>query len=138
MTLILHASCVAMQGRGLLILGPSGSGKSGLALQLLGLGADLVADDQTELAFEDGQLVACCPVMLRGLIEARGVGILRAPSVDSAAVHLVADLSQTETERLPPHRSMDILNARVDLVLGSSSPHFGSALLRYLIGGRQA
>lgn len=55
---ILHASCVALDGRGLLILGPSGSGKSALALELMALGADLVADDRTEIEGQGPDLVA--------------------------------------------------------------------------------
>ncbi|MDA3887407.1 MAG: serine kinase, partial [Allgaiera sp.] len=58
---ILHASCVALDGRGVLILGPSGAGKSGLALQLMALGARLVADDRTRLNPRAGRLIARAP-----------------------------------------------------------------------------
>ena len=78
---LLHASCVAISGRGVLIIGPSGSGKSALALQLMAFGASLVADDQTELTVQGGTLIARCPPTMSGLIEARGLGILRAQVV---------------------------------------------------------
>jgi HPr kinase/phosphorylase len=135
---LLHASCVAMAGRGLLILGPSGAGKSALALQLMALGARLVADDQTELALRDGALIARAPVPIRGLIEARGVGLLRAPVVEEAEVVLVADLGQREDQRLPPWRKITILGKPVDLVLRAESDHFPAALMLYLAQGRQA
>jgi HPr kinase/phosphorylase len=135
---ILHASCVASDGRGLLILGPSGAGKSGLALALLSRGALLVADDRTELTVGAGRLVARCPGQIRGMIEARGVGLLRAPTVDEAEIALVVDLGRPETERLPSRRSITILGCVVDLVLQAQNDHFPDALMLYLRHGRQA
>lgn len=137
--LILHATTVALgEDRGLLILGPSGSGKSALALQLMALGAGLVADDQTEIHQEGGALIATCPPAIRGLIEARGVGILNAPALPRARLILAVDLGQTETERLPPRRSVTITTTQLDLVHGSPSSHLPSALLCYLLHGRDA
>ena len=135
---ILHASCMAVGDRGLLILGPSGAGKSALALRLIGLGATLVADDRSELTVEGGGLVARCPAPIRGLIEARGVGLLRAPVSDSARIVLVADLGQTEDHRLPPFRKITILGCEVDLVLHPQNDHFPQGLMLYLSHGRQA
>lgn len=135
---ILHGSCVAVEGRGLLILGPSGSGKSSLALRLIGLGAALVADDRTEVSVAAGNLIARCRAPIRGLIEARGVGLLRSPALDSAVVTLVADLGQREDQRLPPFRKITILGCEVDLVLHPQNVHFPEALLLYLQHGRQA
>lgn len=137
--LILHATTVALgEDRGLLILGPSGSGKSGLALQLIALGAQLVADDRTTVHDEGGALIATCPPALRGRIEARTVGILNAPHLPRARLILAVDLGQTETERLPPRRSVTITTTPLDLVLGSASSHLPSALLCYLLHGRGA
>jgi HPr kinase/phosphorylase len=135
---ILHASCVAVQGRGLLILGPSGSGKSALALRLLTLGACLVADDRTEITRTGSDLVARCPAPITGLIEARGVGILRAPVVEGAQVVLVADLGQTEDQRLPPARRITLLGCELSLALRVQNDHFPDALMLYLRYGRQA
>jgi len=136
--LVLHASCVAVNGRGLLITGPSGAGKSALALRFLALGAQLVADDRTVLTQEQGRLIARCPPALSGLIEARGVGLLNAPALPHCDVALVVDLATPETDRLPPRRSMTLLGATCDLVLASPSDHFPSAVLCYLLHGRQA
>ena len=135
---ILHATCVCVAGRGLLSLGPSGSGKSALGLRLIALGASLVADDQSEVTMTDGRLIARCPAPITGLIEARGVGILRAPAVREAEVQLVADLGEVEDQRLPPARWITILGCRVDLVLQPHYAHFPEALMLYLRHGRQA
>ncbi len=136
---ILHASCVAVDGRGLLILGPSGAGKSALALRLIAMGAALVSDDRTQVAAKDGRLTASCPNPdLRGLIEARGLGILRAPFVDSAVLALAIDLNRQETDRLPPERSVTILGTPLSLVLQVQNDHFPDALMLYLRHGRQA
>ena len=135
---VVHATCVAVAKRGLLIIGPSGSGKSALGLALLALGAKLVSDDRTVLANKTGRLIAKCPPTIRGLIEARGLGLLRAQTVASAPVSLVVDLGQTETDRLPPFRHTTLCDVICDLVLGQQSPHFPSFLMAYILGGRQA
>lgn len=138
-TALLHASCVALdEDRALLILGPSGAGKSGLALRLMALGAQLVADDQTEVTARGGALYASCPAPIRGRIEARGVGILNAPALHRARLRLAADLGRPETERLPQRHVMMLLGTSLELVLGSQSDHLPAALLCYLRGGRHA
>lgn len=136
---ILHASCVAVDGRGLLILGPSGAGKSALAIRLIALGASLVSDDRTRVVVQGGALVASCPNPdLAGLVEARGMGILRAPASESVPLAFAVDLGQRETDRLPPHRSVTILGIPLSLVLQVQNDHFPDALMLYLRHGRQA
>ena len=134
----LHASCVALEGRGLLILGPSGSGKSSLALQMIGLGAALVADDQVDVTCAGDALVAAAPPALAGLIEARGVGLLRAGTVASVPLHLAVDLGQPASPRLPDQDAIVLLERRIALVKGPLSAHLPVALLLYLRGGRHA
>jgi HPr kinase/phosphorylase len=136
---ILHATCVSVDGRGLLIMGPSGSGKSSLAIKLLALGAKLVSDDRTALSADDGRIHARCPApVIGGLIEARGVGLLHAPTVESTVLALVADLSKTEPDRLPPFRKVTIMGCELPLVLQVQSDHFAAALMLHLRCGRQA
>ena len=135
----LHATTVAIDGGGLLILGPSGAGKSSLALRLVSLGAALVSDDRTRLTIVDGELRATCPNPdLQGLIEVRGVGVLRAPALPSAVIRLVADLGQPEPDRLPPRRTVTILGVALPLVLHPQNDHLPDALMLYLRHGRQA
>ena len=136
--IILHASCVALDGRAVLIMGPSGSGKSALALQLMALGARLVSDDRTRLSTEDQSLIARPPASIFGRIEARGVGILAADALDAAPVVLAVDLGQQETDRLPPDREFTALGCIVPLCHGPSTCHFPAAILQYLRAGRIA
>ena len=76
-----QASCVAIGGRGVLIEGPPGSGKSSLALMLIDRGAVLVGDDGVLLEVQDGRLWALPPPTIGGLIEVRNVGIVTFPAV---------------------------------------------------------
>lgn len=134
----LHASCVAVDGRGVLLLGPSGAGKSGLALQLMALGAELVADDRTLVARLGGALFASAPPAGFGLIEARGVGILRVPARPVARLALAVDLGRPETARLPPPRRLPLLGLELPLLQKVESAHFAAAVLHYLRGsGRE-
>ena len=96
----LHASCVAIGGRAVLIAGRSGAGKSDLALRLIDRGAALVSDDYTVVRREGGRLLASAPPTIAGRIEARGVGILTLPHVEDAPVCLFVDLERP-VERLP-------------------------------------
>lgn len=132
-----HGTCVAHGGRGLLILGTSGRGKSGLALQLIAYGAKLVADDQTNLRRDGDRVIASSPAPLKGQIEARGLGILAAPTCDEADITLVADLDREETDRFPPFRQIVILGRSLDLVLQTQNDHFPAALWLYLAMGRK-
>lgn len=135
-TLILHATTVAMAGQAALFKGPSGSGKSGLALQLLALGAVLVADDRTCLCRREGSLVAMAPKALKNKIEARYVGLLNVPSTVSAPLALVVDLAKEEKERLPVPRCETLLGLSVPVIRKSNTPHFPAAVALYLQGGR--
>lgn len=131
-----HATCVAHKGRGLVIMGASGSGKSALGLQLIALGAELVADDRVRLIQTKGGVTADAPTSIKGLIEARGVGVLNAPSVGPVPVHLLVDLDIAETDRLPPFRTRQLGAHSLPLVHNSTNTHFPAALLLYLAHGR--
>lgn len=134
----IHASAVALNGRGLLILGPSGAGKSTLALQMMAVGADLVADDRTDVMRDGAQVIASCPPQISGRIEARGVGILTAVPHWPVPVTLVVDLGRLEEDRLPQSHSHDVLGVLLPLVLGPYHPHLYAALRQFLLGGRAA
>lgn len=134
--MIVHATTVAVDGRAMMIMGAAGTGKSGLALEMMGLGAVLVADDQTQLERLGTQIVASCRGPIRDLIEARGVGLLRAPSLQQVPLALCVDLDRIETDRLPPQRKVTFLERPFDLVLGSPHRHFCSALMQYMRQGR--
>lgn len=131
---LLHATCVAVDGRAALIKGPSGSGKSALGLQLLALGAALVADDKTRVAAQNGALWATAPDTIAGMIEARGVGLLRMPHLDRAEVALMVDLSHHEPDRLPRPRHVTLQGIVVPVLYKVDAPYFPSAIRAYLVG----
>ena len=135
---LVHASAVALGPSGALILGPSGSGKSALALSLMAFGAALVADDRVALAEADGLPGLSAPTGIAGLIEARFLGLLAAEAVPGAWLRLVVDLARTETDRLPPRRTISVLGHDIPLVHKVESAHFAPAILQYLRGGRRA
>jgi len=136
-SIVVHASSVAVDGKAALIIGPSGSGKSALCLQLMAMGATLVADDRTVLQSGESGILALAPETIGGLIEARGVGLLTAGCC-VARVVLVVDLEQVETDRLPPHRTYNLLGQKAPLLHKVEAAHFPAAILQYLKGGRNA
>ncbi|MFN4193719.1 MAG: serine kinase, partial [Tabrizicola sp.] len=86
-----------------------------------------------------GRLWASCPNPdLAGLIEARGVGVLRAPAQAAAALDLAVDLGRIEADRLPPRRTVTISGQPLPLVLHARNDHFPEALMLYLRHGREA
>ena len=99
----IHASCVAIGGRGILLVGKSGMGKSDLALRLIDSGARLVADDRTILYVAKGALHARAPDSIKGLLEIRGLGIVTVPVRACAKIALVVRLG-AEDVRLPATR----------------------------------
>jgi HPr kinase/phosphorylase len=113
-----HGSCVSRDGDGVLLIGPSGSGKSDLALRLLDRGFSLVADDRVDI--DDG--VAAPPPALAGLLEVRGLGIVRLPYAPTARLALVAELGAA-AERLPApgrHADLDLPLIRLDPAVASA------------------
>ena len=99
----IHAGCIAIGGRGVLIAGPSGSGKSDLALRLIDRGATLVSDDYTILCLRGDRLYGAPPETIAGRMEVRGVGIMETPHAAEAPLCLHVELGE-EPERLPePH-----------------------------------
>jgi hypothetical protein len=95
-----HAACIAIGGRGVLLIGKSGAGKSDLALRLIDEGARLVADDRTILYAVRGALHAKAPASIRGLLEVRGIGIVKLPARRSVKIALVVRLGR-QGARLP-------------------------------------
>jgi HPr kinase/phosphorylase len=129
-----HGTAVALNGDGILLQGPSGSGKSDLALRLIDEGARLVADDQTELVLDGDTLEMRCPTAIAGLLEVRGVGILRVPSVESAPLRLVVDLAASDDiERLPEPQFCQFLGRSVPLLVLAPFEASAAAKLRFAL-----
>jgi HPr kinase/phosphorylase len=121
-----HGSCVSRDGDGVLLIGPSGSGKSDLALRLLGRGFDLVADDRVDI--DEG--IAAPPAALAGLLEVRGLGIVRLPYAPAARLALVAELG-APADRLPTptrHAGLNLPLIRLDPAAASAAERLVLAL----------
>lgn len=134
----IHASCVAVNGHGVLLLGDSGAGKSDIALLLIDQGAQLVADDRTILFTRKGVLHAKAPASIKGLLEIRGVGIVRQPS-RNARVRLAVRLGK-EDERLPGPRLYRQLGCeapeiRLDPRIASTPARIRAAVQAFVRGG---
>ena len=129
---LIHATAVEVAGAGVLITGASGIGKSSFALQILGLGGRLIADDQVLLKETTGEIWASKPNNLPSLIEARGVGLLTVPMAPSAKLHLIIDLDTEEEVRLPAKADQEILGQKITVWRKSVATHFPSAVLLYL------
>lgn len=113
----IHGTCVAVDGAGVLLCGPSGSGKSDLGLRLIDAGAFLVADDLTRLVRESKGLVALAPERLAARIEVRGLGIVAVPHIRRAPLVLIVDLVVPEAiERLPEARTRNHLGLEVPVI----------------------
>jgi serine kinase of HPr protein (carbohydrate metabolism regulator) len=109
---LVHGTCVALGRSAALLRGPSGSGKSDLALRFLFLARRgpaaieapvLVADDQVEITRAGAQLVVRSPATIGGRMEVRGVGIVEVKHLEQAELALIVDLVATlkDVERLP-------------------------------------
>lgn len=113
----IHASCVSVDDIGIVIRGAPGSGKSDLAARLIDGGGELVADDRVDLVCRDGAIVAAAPVSIAGLLEIRGVGILRLPYRATIRVGLAIGLVARETiERVPESAVCDYMGITVPLL----------------------
>lgn len=133
--LSLHASAVSVEDKAVVILGASGSGKSTLALQMMALGASLVGDDQLLLHRAGDALWVQPAARLSGMIEARGVGILKAAPRFPSEVCLCVDLDHVETRRLPLAHTQQWLGLTVPRLKKVEGPAFPAAILQYLKAG---
>ena len=112
-----HATAVMIEEKGVLLRGPSGSGKSDLALRLIDDGAVLIADDRTALTHRDGTVVAQCPALIAGQLEVRGIGIVDLPYIAEATLSMIVDLvSSDQVDRLPVRRMEELLGCRISSI----------------------
>jgi len=114
----LHASCVVMDGIGVLLRGASGAGKSDLTLRLLALGAGLVADDQVIVTQTASGIAAMPPPPLAGWLEVRGLGVVSQPWQNCGRVELVIDLVAADQVPRWPDESLStvILGTQIPLL----------------------
>lgn len=133
-----YGTAVALNGRGILLFGPSGSGKSALALDLVARGAKLVGDDRVHLSLEEGALTARPRPGFEGQIECRGVGLLSVPAEASARIDFAIDMGREAHDRLPPSRDIYLLGCKIPLLHRANGPHFPAAIFLMLTGARRS
>lgn len=133
---VVHASAVSRNGRGALIRGASGSGKSGLALSLVALGADLVADDAVRLGNWPDRVDLLPIPHMAGLIEARGVGLIAVNSVEKAQLNIVIDMEKEPVSRLPKLVSTSYFGHEFPLIHGEGVSNLAAVVWCVLGGGR--
>ncbi|MBM3554154.1 MAG: hypothetical protein FJX47_01195 [Alphaproteobacteria bacterium] len=116
--LLVHATAVEVDGAGVLLRGPSGSGKSDLALRLIDRGASLIADDQVELSAEADGLIARAPAPIAGKMEVRGLGIIETRHKSATRLALVVDLDcqAGPVERMPVEAKAEYLGRLLPLL----------------------
>ncbi len=137
----LQATCVAVDGAGVLLRGPPGSGKSDLALRLIDGGARLVADDGVALR-RDGDCIAAgfppeAAPACRGRLEVRGIGIVAVPSSESVRLALVVELeSGGAPERLPEPATVELLGIAVAAIRLDGFEASAAAKVRLAVGAR--
>ena len=137
---LIHGTCVAIGSCGVLLRGAPGSGKSDLALRLLGqahLDAWLVADDQVQLSRRGNELWAQAPASIVGLIEVRGLGIIRLDALEEVQLRLVLDLRDSaDVPRLPEAATYTIDGVSLPLYpcapFEASAPDKAALLVRAL------
>ena len=131
---ILHASAVAVGEHALLITGAAGAGKTTLALEMIALGAGLIADDRVCADPDEAppgktrQLWLSAPSNIAGLVEMRGFGLLRLAARPGAALKLIAELDHGETERLPPRRTRVLSGIACPVILCKGRSGLAAAL----------
>jgi HPr kinase/phosphorylase len=132
-------TCVEVEGLGVLFRGPTGSGKSDLALRLIDSGSRLIADDYTELSLENAAIIARAPQTIRGLLEVRGIGILKIGGALQTSLGVMIDLVTPEqVERQPLDQSEELLGVHVPLFrlfpLEASGPAKVRLIVRQIMG----
>ncbi len=105
---LVHATAVAIAGRGVMIRGASGAGKSDLALRLIDRGAMLVSDDYVQLQRMGSDILLSPPVNLAGKLEVRSLGIIERDYISDCELRLVIDLEESP-ERFPLDNPATIL-----------------------------
>ncbi len=116
MSALYQATGVAIGGRGVLIEGPPGSGKSSLALALIDRGAQLIGDDGVLLALREGRLLLSPAPATAGLIEVRNVGLVPCPAVSDVAAVLVLRLDPDAPRFVEAAEGYALLGATLPLI----------------------
>ena len=112
----IYATCINIKSKGVLLLGDSGSGKSDLALRLITLfSAKLISDDRTEISKKRTKIIASTPKTIKGLLEVRGVGIVKFKHQKETKVDLIIKLTDEKIERIPQKEEYDLEGIKIPM-----------------------
>ena len=113
---IIHASSIDINGKGVVILGKSGAGKSNLAIKLISMGAKLISDDQTHFKFKENKIIISKPETTPNFIEARGIGLIKVPFVVSSKLFCFVKITNLELNRLPNAKNKYCFGKKIKLM----------------------
>lgn len=131
----IHATCVSISGHGVILRGASGIGKSDLALRLIEQGGNLVADDRVDITRVGNQVEAASPPEISGLLEVRGIGIVRLTPLNDIKINLVVDLVDTgDVPRLPDTQFTEILDVPIRFLCLNAFEVSAPAKIRLALG----
>ena len=129
---LIHSTGVVFEGKGLLCVGPSGAGKTQMALDLMALGGDLIADDRVYLQAKDDVLIMQRPVPVQNLIELRGIGVVPTPSVAEHPVTLIINFTWEGERRSQGIETDYILGCAVKRLWCRMTPNLPSKIVHLL------
>lgn len=131
MSVNIHASCVCIRNKGILFLGDSGSGKSDISLRLItDYKATLIGDDRIDIIAKGNNIIASAPKNLSGLLEVRGVGIIKVKTKKKNKIDLAVFLTQDKIERMPEPLYYELLDKKIPLI--NINPFEASATAKIL------
>ena len=113
---IMHATSVDIDGKGVVILGKSGTGKSNLAVKLISMGAKLISDDQTKFKLKENTIIISKPETTPNLIEVRGIGLIKVPFVVSAKLFCFVKITNLELKRLPDAKKKSCFGKKIKMM----------------------
>ena len=110
----IYASCIKLKNKGVLFIGDSGSGKSDISLRLIcEHNALLIADDRTDITIKKSNIIASSPKTLKGLLEVRGVGIIKIKHYNKVKIDLIVLLTKDKLERIPEKTYYDLCGIKI-------------------------
>ncbi|MEO1562678.1 MAG: serine kinase [Pseudomonadota bacterium] len=129
----IHGSAVAVDGKAALILGVSGSGKSSLVAEIMSRGGTLIGDDQVVLSGVAHPIVKPAP-QLAGLLELRGIGLVRVPFQERAPLYLCVNLDVAPDGRMPDRCTITVLGKQLPLINAQGLQNVAASVILTLRG----